>query len=295
MKGYLMEKQTVTRLASSFQSAAYEEKGVEYWLARELQPLLGYDEWRSFESVIGKATTACEKAGGIASDHFVKCMKNAKVGLGATREIDDVMLTRYACYLIAQNGDPRKEQIAFAQSYFAIQTRKQELIEERIQLSERLHAREKLITTESELSKLIYDRGVDSQGFGRIRSSGDQALFGGMTTWQMKKKLGVPDNRPLADFLPTITIKAKDLATEITNFNVKKNDLQGETVITVEHARNNQDVRGVLGKSGIKPEELPPEEDIKKMERRVKSEDKKVLKSTGKLSAIDMTDEKYPE
>lgn len=279
-----MEKQVVARLTSSFENAAYYEDGVEYWLARELQVLLGYEEWRSFENVINKAKTGCEKTGAVVKDHFVPCTKTSKVGLGANREIEDVMLTRYACYLIAQNGDPRKEQIAFAQSYFAIQTRKQELIEERIGLSERLLAREKLVNTETELSKLIYERGVDSQGFGRIRSKGDQALLGGLTTMQMKKKLGVPESRPLADFLPTITIKAKDLATEITNFNVKKNDLHGERVITDEHVKNNTDVRGVLEKSGIRPEELPPEEDIKKLERRVKSEEKKILKETGKLT-----------
>lgn len=279
-----MKKQVVARLTSSFENAAYYEDGVEYWLARELQVLLGYEEWRSFENVINKAKTGCEKTGGVVEDHFLPCTKTSKIGLGANREIEDVMLTRYACYLIAQNGDPRKEQIAFAQSYFAIQTRKQELIEERIGLSERLLAREKLVNTETELSKLIYERGVDSQGFGRIRSKGDQALFGGLTTMQMKKKLGVPEARPLADFLPTITIKAKDLATEITNFNVKKNDLHGERVITDEHVKNNNDVRGVLEKSGIRPEELPPEEDIKKLERRVKSEEKKILKETGKLT-----------
>ncbi|HAJ80469.1 MAG TPA: DNA damage-inducible protein D [Fibrobacteres bacterium] len=290
-----MEKQLVTRLTVSFEGAAYNENGIEYWLARELQPLLGYDEWRSFENVIGKAKVACEKAGGVVADHFVPCTKNSRVGLGANREIDDIMLTRYACYLVAQNGDPRKDQIAFAQSYFAIQTRKQELIEERIHLFERMHAREKLVTTETELSKLIYERGVDSQGFGRIRSKGDQALFGGMTTLQMKKKLGVPDNRPLADFLPTITIKAKDLATEITNFNVKKNDLHGEPVITTDHIKNNRDVRDVLAKSGIKPEELPPEEDIKKLERRVKSEEKKILKDTGKIVTTKSVESKNAE
>jgi DNA-damage-inducible protein D len=208
------------------------------------------------------------------------------LGSESKREVNDFMLTRYACYLIAQNGDPKKETIAFAQSYFALQTRKQELLEERIALSERLFARKKLIATETELSRNIYERGVDEQGFGRIRSRGDQSLFGGLTTIQIKKKFNISEKRPLADFLPTITIKAKDLATEITNFNVKKNNLHGENSITLEHIKNNKDVRGVLAKSGIKPEELAPEEDIKKLERRVKSEEKKLSKTTKKTLKI---------
>jgi len=200
-----------------------------------------------------------------------------QLGLESEREIDDYMLTRFACYLIAQNGDPRKEIIAFAQSYFALQTRKQELIEERMQLIERLTARQKLIETETELSKNIYERGVDQHGFGRIRSKGDKTLFGGNTTLTMKKKLGIPKHKPLADFLPTITIKAKDLATEITNFNTKEKDLQGEVDITNEHVNNNQDVRKLLAKSNIQPENLPPEEDIKKLQKKVKEKDIKKL------------------
>lgn len=270
----------IVRLNKSFEDAAYEENGVEYWLARDVQDLLEYTQWRNFEQVIEKAKVSCQTAGQNPSDHFAGVSKTIPMPKTAEKSIDDYMLTRYACYLIAQNGDPRKETIAFAQSYFAIQTRKQEILEERIALAERLTARQKLVATETELSKNIYERGVDDQGFGRIRSKGDQALFGGLTTLQMKKKLGMPENRPLADFLPTITIKAKDLATEITNYNVKKNNLSGEPTITHEHVKNNQDVRGVLAKSGIKPEELPPEEDLKKLERRVKSE-RKTLGSTG--------------
>lgn len=273
-----MEKDTIVKLNKRFEEYAYEQDGVEYWLARELQELLGYADWRNFLNAINKAKDSCETTGEAVSDHFVGVTKMVKIGSGAEREQEDIMLTRYACYLIAQNGDPKKEQIAFAQSYFAIQTRKQELLEERIQLMERLQAREKLAATETELSKNIYERGVDNSGFARIRSKGDWAMFGGHNTSDMKRKLGIKENRPLADFLPTITITAKQLATEITNFNVKKNDLKGEGNITSEHVKNNKDVRSLLGKSGIKPEDLPAEEDIKKLERRVKTLDKEIEK-----------------
>ena len=273
-----MEKATIVKLNKRFEEYAYEQDGIEYWLARELQELLEYTQWRNFENVITKAKIACEKSGNAISDHFADVSKKVQLGSGATKDVPDFMLTRYACYLIAQNGDPKKEQIAFAQSYFAIQTRKQELLEERIQLMERLQAREKLAATETELSKNIFERGVDNKGFAIIRSKGDWAMFGGLNTSAMKRKLGIKDNRPLADFLPTITITAKQLATEITNFNVKKNDLKGEGNITNEHVKNNKDVRGLLGKSGIKPEELPAEEDIKKLERRVKTLDKEIAK-----------------
>jgi DNA-damage-inducible protein D len=273
-----MEKKKIEQLNKNFEEAAYEQGDIEYWLARELQQLLGYSDWRNFLNAVEKAKQSCETTGQRVIDHFVDINKMVKLGSGSERQIDDSMLTRYACYLIAQNGDPKKDQIAFAQSYFAIQTRKQELLEERIALMERLQAREKLVATEAELSKNIYERGVDNMGFAIIRSKGDGALFGGYNTMAMKHKLGIPENRPLADFLPTITIKAKDLATEITNFNVKKNDLKGEAKITTEHVKNNKDVRNLLGKSGIKPEDLPPEEDIKKLQRKVKSTDKEIAK-----------------
>jgi DNA-damage-inducible protein D len=282
VRDFILDKQLITTLSQSFEKASYEQDGLEYWFARDLQMLLGYEEWRNFLRVVDKAKTACEKSKQKITDHFVDVNKTIEMPKSAFREIDDLMLTRYACYLIAQNGDPRKDTIAFAQSYFAVQTRKQEILEERIRLAERLQARKKLIETETELSKLIYERDVDNQGFGRIRSKGDQALFGGVTTMQMKKKLGIPENRPLADFIPTITIKAKDLATEITNFNVRKSNLHGEEKITKEHVKNNNDVRNVLAKSGIKPEKLPPEEDIKKLERRVKVDQKKMIGSKKK-------------
>jgi DNA-damage-inducible protein D len=272
-----MEKDTIKKLNKQFEEYAYEQDGTEYWLARELQELLGYSDWRNFLNAVNKAKESCKASGEEVSDHFVDVNKMVKIGSGAERNREDIMLTRYACYLIAQNGDPKKEQIAFAQSYFAIQTRKQELLEDRIQLMERLEAREKLAATETELSKNIYERGVDNAGFARIRSNGDWALFGGYNTSDMKRKLAIKENRPLADFLPTITITAKQLATEITNFNVNKNNLKGEKKITTEHIQNNKDVRDLLGKSGIKPEELPVEEDIKKLERKIKSIDKKIV------------------
>ncbi len=279
-----METQKISGYQNSFEDSACENNGVEYWLARDLQKLLGYAEWRNFLQTIDKAKIACEKSGHKDVDHFVGVNKMVSLGSGSKREVDDIMLTRYACYLVAQNGDPRKDEIAFAQTYFALQTRKQEILEERIALSERLNARRKLVETETELSKLIYERGVDEQGFGRIRSKGDSALFGGQSTFQMKRKLGVKENRALADFLPTITIKAKDLATEITNYNLKKEDIRGEGSITFEHVKNNKDVRGLLGKSGIRPEELPPEEDIKKLERRVKNHEKLLVKEAKRFS-----------
>ena len=279
-----MEKEIIARLHKNFEDYAHEKDGVEFWYARELQQLLGYDKWSNFEGVIEKAKIACETAEQKVSDHFADAGKMVELGSGSQREVQDMMLTRYACYLIAQNGDPRKDEIAFAMTYFAIQTRKQEVVEQRLAEWERLHAREKLTLSEKELSGVLYERGVDSQGFARIRSQGDKALFGGYTTQEMKSKLSIPSARPLADFLPAVTIKAKDLANEITNHNVKQNaSLKGETIITYEHVKNNQNMRDMLKKSGIYPEMLPPEEDLKKLDRRLKSEGKKLPKTVKKL------------
>ena len=280
-----MDKKRVSLIKQQFDLVIHSEatSNVEFWYARELMPLLGYERWENFDKAISRAIESCETSGIEVSDHFREVTKMVPLGSGAQRPVKDYMLTRYACYLVAQNGDPKKEEIAFAQSYFAVQTRKQELIEERISLIERTEARGRLRESEKRLSQNIYERGVDDAGFGRIRSKGDQALFGGYTTQEMKERLGVKDNRPLADFLPTVTIAAKNLATEITNFNVEEKDLQGERAITGEHVQNNRSVRELLGQRGIKPEELPPSEDIKKLERRVKSQEKRLASQSGKL------------
>ncbi len=271
-----MELGIIIKLKKTFEEYAHEESNIEFWFARDLQILLGYDKWENFVHAIEKAKEACTHSKQNILDHFLEVRKTIDLPKGAKREIIDYKLTRYACYLIAQNGDPRKEQIAFAQSYFALQTRKQELIEQRIDLIERLTARQKLVASETELSKLIYERGVDDAGFARIRSKGDEALFGGYDTKKMKNKLKIPEKRPLADFLPTVTITAKNLATEITNFNVKKENLKGENDITEEHITNNKKVRGLLVDSGIIPEQLPAEEDIQKLQRMVKKEEERV-------------------
>ncbi len=278
-----MKKEVIVRLHASFEELVQQDnQGGEFWFARDLQSLLGYAKWENFAKVIDKAKTACSSSGYEHLDHFLDVRKMVDLGSGATRAIDDVALTRYACYLIAQNGDSNKDAIAFAQTYFAIQTRKQELIEQRIAEVERLSARKKLTLSEKELSGIIYERVGDQMSFARIRSKGDVALFGGLTTQDMKSRLAVPDSRPLADFLPTITIKAKDFANEITNFNIKRDGLHDEPAISQEHVKNNRDVRDLLGKRGIRPEALPAAEDIKKIERRLVSETKKLPKSAKK-------------
>jgi len=280
-----MKKEVIAKLHADFEGLVHVEPDskVEFWLARDLQEQLGYANWQNFAKVIDRAKLSCETAGTAVSDHFIDVSKKVDLGSGAQREIEDVMLTRYACYLIAQNGDPAKEEIAFAQSYFAIQTRKQELVEQRIDELERLSARKKLSDSEKLLSGLIFQRLADNQSFARIRSKGDEALFGGKTTQSMKKRLNVPEGRALADFLPTITIKAKDFANEITVFNMKKTVFPSETAIADEHVKNNKEVRRALTVSGIKPEELPADEDMKKVERRLESEKKKLPKSAKAL------------
>ncbi|MFL0683802.1 DNA-damage-inducible protein D [Algoriphagus aquaeductus] len=276
-----MKSDEIKKLFAQFEAAAAELEGVECWSARELQKLLGYSKWENFEKVIQRAKEACQHAGEEIQYHFPDVRKMVKIGSGAEKEIDDILLTRYACYLIAQNGDSRKEEIAFAQNYFAVQTRRAELVEQRLLAYERVKAREKLSQTEKQLSGILYERGVDSQGFALIRSKGDQALFR-LSTQQLKKKLGIPDSRPVADFLPTISIKAKDLANEMTGLNVQAKDLRGQNKIEAEHVDNNLAVRDMLTQRGIIPENLPPAEDVKKLRRRLEGDEKSVLKETKK-------------
>jgi len=277
-----MKKELITALFEQFEAAKQQNDSIEYWSARDMQGILGYAQWKNFEKVIEKAKAACENAGAEVKNHFSEFGKMVDIGSGVSREINDVALTRYACYLVAQNGDTTKSEIAFAQTYFAVQTRKQEIIEQRLLDVARVSAREKLSKSEKKLSGILYERGVDEKGFALIRSKGDQVLFGGFNTQMMKKKLGVPESKPLADHLSTLAIKAKDFANELTSHNVVEKDLKGVSKISEEHIENNRAVRKMLGERGVKPENLPAGEDTQKLKRKLASDDKKLLKDMQK-------------
>jgi DNA-damage-inducible protein D len=273
-----MKREMIKQLFEKFEQACYILEGVECWSARDLQEIFNYAEWRNFVKVVEKAMEACKHSGVAVFDHFVETNKMVGIGSGSTRNLEDYALTRYACYLVAQNGDGVKPEIAFAQTYFAVQTRKQEIVEQRLLDVARVAAREKLSKAEKKLSGIIFERGVGEESFAVIRSKGDQALFGGFSTGDMKKKLAVPENRPLADFLPTLTILAKGFASELTSHNVVEKDLKGDKDISEEHVDNNRAVRKMLRERGVKPEELPASEDVVKVRRRLVSDNKKVLK-----------------
>jgi DNA-damage-inducible protein D len=277
-----MKQELVNELFLRFEKACYLFNGLECWSARDLQEIFEYSKWSNFLKVVEKSKIACENANSVVSDHFADVGKMVTLGSGSEREIEDIALTRYACYLIAQNGDPSKNPVAFAQTYFAVQTRKQEIVEKRLMDVARVAAREKLSKSEKKLSSIIYERGVDEKGFAGIRSKGDQALFGGYSTGGMKRRLSIPDNRPLADFLPTLTIKAKDFATELTSHNVVDKDLQGEVTIAKEHVDNNRAVRKMLKQRGVEPEHLPALEDVKKVQRSLENDEKKIIREASK-------------
>ncbi len=278
-----MKREQILYLLAQYENACYEYKGVECWSARELQVIFGYAKWDNFIKVIDKAKIACETSGMAVSDHFPDIGKMIDLAKGAQREVANIALTRYACYLIAQNGDAAKPEVAFAQTYFAVQTRKQELIEQRLLDVARVSAREKLSKSEKKLSGISYERGVDHKGFAVIRSRGDEALFGGFNTQEMKRKLSVPESKPLADFLPTLIIKAKDFATELTSHNVVEKDLHGQRAISKEHVDNNLAVRKMLHERGVKPETIPAAEDASKVKRKLESDERNVVKDAKKV------------
>ncbi len=268
---------TIQKNLESIKRVSNDDHPMEFWSARDLMPMLGYTKWQKFTEVIERAKAACKLSGQNIDDHVTGAGKMIATGKGATRKIEDFFLTRYAFYLIAQNGDPRKPEIALAQTYFATQTRKQELLEQRDMESKRLDARAKLRETESKIESTVYERGIKYPvEFATFKNKHIEALYGGISASQLKKIRKIPPKRSLADFDSHVELKAKDFALAMTDHNIKEKDIRGKEAMNTEVVKNSRETRQALLNRGIKPEHIKPEEDLKLVESRKNKEAKRI-------------------